>query len=143
MFSRPSGPNGVQYIYRIMPHSSANPRYTFPVPIPARYEFLPLELDAKDGFMHLSTAKQLSGTLNRFFADVPAVTILKCDYGRLSAWKVVKWEGPSDSSKQFPHLYAQLEGENVESHKDLVKGEGNASWDDALEAARREGWLQD
>lgn len=50
--------------------------------------------------MHLSTAKQLSGTLNRFFADVPAVTILKCDYGRLSAWKVVKWEGPSDSSER-------------------------------------------
>ena len=92
-------------------------RYTFPVPIPAKHEFLPSELDAKvrsmrfsfhkiaqtlnnesppavmqDGFVHFSTAKQLPATLNRFFADAPVVTILKCDYGRLSAWKVVKWE---------------------------------------------------
>lgn len=43
----------------------------------------------------------------------------------------------------FPHLYAQLEGENVESHKDLVKGDGQTSWDHALEKARQEGWLQD
>jgi uncharacterized protein (DUF952 family) len=42
--------------------------------------------------VHFSTAKQLPATLNRFFADAPVVTILKCDYGRLSAWKVVKWE---------------------------------------------------
>ncbi|KAG0663548.1 hypothetical protein C6P46_002444 [Rhodotorula mucilaginosa] len=138
----PSGPNGVSYIYRIMQHSSQNPRYTFPVPIPAKHEFLPSELDAKDGFVHFSTAKQLPATLNRFFADAPVVTILKCDYGRLSAWKVVKWEAV-EGGETFPHLYAQLEGENVESHKDLVKGDGQTSWDHALEKARQEGWLQD
>ncbi|POY72335.1 hypothetical protein BMF94_4637 [Rhodotorula taiwanensis] len=137
MFNRPSGPSGVNYIYRIMPHS-----YTFPVPIPAKYEFLPSELDAEDGFMHLSTAKQLPATLNRFFKDDPVVTILKCDYGRLSAWKVVKWEASADGDT-FPHLYAQLEGENVESHKELVKGEGQPSWDDALDKARQDGWLRD
>lgn len=43
----------------------------------------------------------------------------------------------------FPHLYAQLEGENVESVKDLVKPEGEKGWDAALERARQEGWLQD
>ncbi|GAA5991753.1 hypothetical protein JCM10908_001123 [Rhodotorula pacifica] len=134
--------NGVNHIYKILPHSSVNPRYTFPVPIPAKHEFLPLELDAKDGYMHFSTAKQLPATLNRFFADAPVVTILKCDYGRLSAWKVIKWEQTS-SGATFPHLYAQLEGENVDSHKDLVKGEGESSWDEALDKARQEGWLQD
>lgn len=116
--------------------------------------------------MHLSTAKQLPATLNRFFKDDPVVTILKCDYGRLSAWKVVKWEASADGDSEwlsvrmptrqrdgirpeplalaaFPHLYAQLEGENVESHKELVKGEGQPSWDDALDKARQDGWLRD
>lgn len=88
--------------------------------IPASYEFPVSELDAKDGFLHFSTstqvsspsgsrrlslrsrggallirpsvAEQLAGTLNRFFADEKAVTLLKCDYGRLSGFKVVKWE---------------------------------------------------
>lgn len=49
----------------------------------------------QDGFLHFSTEPQLSGTLSRFFVDVPAVTLLKCDYARLSAWKVVSWEASS------------------------------------------------
>lgn len=46
----------------------------------------------------------------------------------------------------YPHLYAQLEGENVEDYKELYReerGEGveKESWDGALEKAREEGWL--
>jgi len=46
-------------------------------------------------------------------------------------------------SAVFPHLYAQLEGENVEEHRDLEKKPGETSWDAALERARRAGWLKD
>ena len=57
--------------------------------------------------MHFSTPAQLQGTLSRFFAQVPAVTLLKCDLARLSGWKVVKWE-QAGSGGVYPHLYAQL-----------------------------------
>jgi uncharacterized protein (DUF952 family) len=113
-----SAQNRPAYIYKILPHHSVQPRYAFPIPIPASHEFALSELDAKvvlplplarpsrapadgqsepphcwqDGFLHFSTASQLEGTLSRFFADQPAVTLLKCDYARLSGWKVIKWE---------------------------------------------------
>ncbi|KAM0746140.1 hypothetical protein T439DRAFT_145002 [Meredithblackwellia eburnea MCA 4105] len=126
-------------IYKVLPHHTVDPRYAFPIPIPASHEFFPLEVDSKDGFMHFSTPAQLPGTLNRFFGDVPAVTLLKVDYGRLSGWKVVKWDraGNGDS---FPHLYAQLEGENVEDFREFVKGQGQ-SWEDLLLQAKNDGWL--
>jgi uncharacterized protein (DUF952 family) len=48
----------------------------------------------------MSTAAQLEGTLTRYFGDVDAIVLLKCDLARLSSWKVVKWEsaGPGGSS---------------------------------------------
>ncbi|GAA5974695.1 hypothetical protein JCM11641_007227 [Rhodosporidiobolus odoratus] len=137
-----SGSSAPGYVYKIVPHSSVNPRYTFPVPIPAGHTFVLSELDAKDGYIHLSTTHQLPRTLNRFFANDPKVVLLKMDYGRLSSWKVVKWEKIS-SGDVFPHLYAQLEGENVESFLDLTREEGESNWDGALERAREKGWLQD
>lgn len=42
---------------------------------------------------------------------------------------------------EYPHLYAQLEGENVESFKELIR-EGDESWDAVLDRAEAEGWLQ-
>lgn len=72
-------------------------RYTFPIPIPASHTFFLSELDYKDGYIHMSTAKQVPKTLERFFADVPSVTLLRMDYGRLSGFKRVIWEGGDDS----------------------------------------------
>ncbi|GAA6056541.1 hypothetical protein JCM3770_006869 [Rhodotorula araucariae] len=142
MRGAPPAQQGATYVYKIVPHSSVNPRYTFPIPIPASHTFVLSELDAKDGFLHMSTASQLAGTLNRFFRNDPKVVLLKMDYKRLSGWKVVKWE-PSGSGEIFPHLYGQLEGENVEAHLDLVKQDGEATWDAALARARQDQWLQD
>ncbi|GAA5909885.1 hypothetical protein JCM5296_007430 [Sporobolomyces johnsonii] len=136
-----SAQNPPPYIYKIVPSPAVAPRYAFPVPIPASHTFVLSELDAADGFLHFSTAPQLRGTLNRFFTDDPEVVLLRCDYARLSAWKVVKWE-PASNGELFPHLYAQLEGENVDSFLELDKREGESTWDEALERARQKGWLQ-
>jgi uncharacterized protein (DUF952 family) len=53
----------------------------------------------QDGYFHLSTPSQVLGTLDRFFADVPAVTLLRIDYGRLSGFKTVKWEQAGSGGK--------------------------------------------
>lgn len=113
-------------------------------------------LDEKDGFVHLSTAKQLPGTLSRFFGEEDEVVLLKMDYRRLSSWKDVRWEGTS-SGEAFPHLYGYgIEGEMVESFKEVrrgdasgggggdVEGEGREkqiSWEEALRKLEQEGWL--
>ncbi|KAI5478060.1 hypothetical protein MNV49_005523 [Pseudohyphozyma bogoriensis] len=114
-------------------------KYAFPVPIPASHEFFLSPLDAKDGFLHLSTADQLSGTLGRFFVDVPAVTLLRLEYAKVAGFKVVKWE-QAGSGGVYPHLYASLEGENVDSFKELFKSEGE-TWEQVVDGAVKEKWI--
>jgi uncharacterized protein (DUF952 family) len=79
-------------------------RFTIPTPIPASHTFFLSELDYKDGFVHFSTAQQVPKTLDRFFADVPSVTVLRCELGRLSAFKRVEWEGDGESEWSYPGL---------------------------------------
>ena len=76
------------------------PRYTFPIPIPASHTFFLSELDYKDGFVHLSTAKQVPMVLDRFFPDVPSVVLLRLETDRVGSFKRLSWdesEGQSES----------------------------------------------
>jgi uncharacterized protein (DUF952 family) len=58
------------------------------------------ELDLKDGFVHMSTAKQVPGVLKRFFDNVPSVAILRMDYARLSSFKRVSWDQTSSGESE-------------------------------------------
>ncbi|KAK1925710.1 hypothetical protein DB88DRAFT_436789 [Papiliotrema laurentii] len=129
-----------KWIYKIFPHSSVDPRYTFPIPIPASHTFFLSEVDYKDGFVHLSTAEQVPGTLDRFFGDVESVTLLRLELDRVAAFKRIRWEESSHGGK-YPHLFAHLEGENVESFKDVRKGPGEKGWAEALAKPEIKEWL--
>ncbi len=62
------------YLYKIL---------DFPPPDPLSAE-LPLSpLDAKDGFIHLSTAAQTPATASRFFTDYDTLHILRIPLKRL------------------------------------------------------------
>jgi uncharacterized protein (DUF952 family) len=75
----------LNYVYKLI-SSTAPP----PDPLSER---LPLSsLDAKSGFIHLSTATQVPGTLKHFFADEPRVHVLRIEYARVE--KDIKWEDP-------------------------------------------------
>lgn len=105
------------------------------------------ELDYKDGYVHLSTAQQVPKTLARFYADTPAVTILRLETARVSAFKRVVWEKTSSGDSKskcgsmftpaFPHLYAHLEGENIDSFREIENGP--KGWDGALQSIQD--WL--
>ena len=83
-----------------------SPRYTFPIPIPASHTFFLSELDYKDGFVHLSTGAQVSGTLSRFFADVPSVVLLKLETDRVGSFKRLSWDENNGQSKLDSNLSA-------------------------------------
>ena len=89
----------------------------------------------------MSTVAQLGGTLNKFFAgtDDKVVQLIKIDFGRLSAFKVVKWER-SGSGGSFPHLYATLTGEYVRDWQLVARGEHG--WEDALGKLVEQDWLE-
>jgi uncharacterized protein (DUF952 family) len=62
--------------------------------------------DTRDGFIHLSTAHQLEGTLAKHFAGQGGLVLLAVDPQRLG--RHLKWE-PSRGGALFPHLYAPLD----------------------------------
>ena len=61
--------------------------------------------DARDGFIHFSTAAQLAGTLAKHFAGQRELLLVAVDANALSS--SLKWE-PSRGGELFPHLYATL-----------------------------------
>lgn len=73
------------YLYKLVPSSS-------PVrePLPERLEVS--EIDQKSGFIHLSTAFQVPGTLNSFFQNEPLVYVLRIPYESINP--DIRWESP-------------------------------------------------
>jgi uncharacterized protein (DUF952 family) len=62
--------------------------------------------DIRDGFIHLSAAHQLAGTLAKHFAGQDGLVLLALDPDRLGA--SLQWE-VSRGGELFPHLYAPLD----------------------------------
>jgi uncharacterized protein (DUF952 family) len=70
-------------------------------------------VDLADGFIHLSTAAQLTETVERHFKDQNELTIAAID---LSAFgTAIRWE-PSRGGQHFPHLYGSLSWSDVIAH---------------------------
>lgn len=62
-------------------------------------------VDLADGFVHLSTALQLQGTLAKHFAGEEDLMLLACDTETME--DALRWE-PSRGGAMFPHLYRPL-----------------------------------
>jgi uncharacterized protein (DUF952 family) len=75
-------------------------------------ELMPSADDLRDGFVHLSRAHQLQGTLARHFAGRADLLLLAVRVGRLPEG-TLRWE-PSRQGELFPHLYGRLGVATVE-----------------------------
>lgn len=62
--------------------------------------------DARDGFIHFSTANQLAGTAKKFFAGQSGLFLVAVDADALG--DALRWE-PSRGGELFPHLYGDLD----------------------------------
>jgi uncharacterized protein (DUF952 family) len=68
-------------------------------------EFRGAAVDARDGYIHFSTAAQLAETAAKHFAGVADLILIAVDAEALDGW--LKWE-ISRGGELFPHLYAPL-----------------------------------
>ncbi|OYP37983.1 DUF952 domain-containing protein [Rhodopirellula sp. MGV] len=62
-------------------------------------------IDIDDGFIHLSAAPQVAGTLNRYFAGQTGLLLVSVDTQALG--KTLRWE-PSRDGELFPHVYGEI-----------------------------------
>lgn len=72
--------------------------------------------DARDGFIHFSTADQLAGTLARHYRGQTGLLLIAVDADALG--DALRWE-PSRGGALFPHLYADLDFAAVKAVHDL------------------------
>ncbi|KAH7101681.1 hypothetical protein BKA62DRAFT_657116 [Auriculariales sp. MPI-PUGE-AT-0066] len=135
-------PPPLTYIYKLVPT-------TFPIsdPLPDTLDLS--DLDATSGFIHLSKASQLQGTLRHFFAESTEIYVLRLDYEQVRAQ--VRWEtpdasvcGPREDEGMFPHLYngtpPRLGRVEVEGFK-LLRRQGDL-WDLKI-ISEAKGWIID
>jgi uncharacterized protein (DUF952 family) len=62
--------------------------------------------DARDGFIHFSTASQLAETARKFFFGQTGLFLIEVDADALG--EALRWE-PSRDDELFPHLYGDLD----------------------------------
>ena len=62
-------------------------------------------VDLADGYIHLSAANQLQGTLDKHFSGQVGLVIAEVDLAALAT--TIKWE-VSRGSALFPHIYGPL-----------------------------------
>ena len=75
-------------------------------------------VDIEDGFVHLSTASQLTETVDRHFVGQTDLHVVAVDLG--SFGDTLKWE-PSRGGELFPHLYEPLLLETVIAYGPLAR----------------------
>lgn len=75
-----------------------------------------LEL-ADEGFIHLSTAEQVPGVLERFYRGVPNLLLLHVDESLLT--ELLVFEEVGDAPESFPHLYGPLNTDAVVRTEEL------------------------
>lgn len=73
-------------------------------------------VDRADGYIHMSTAEQLSETAAKHYAGRPDLILLEVDLSVLGP--AVRWEA-SRGGALFPHLYADLPASAVRSARRL------------------------
>ncbi|WP_406278180.1 DUF952 domain-containing protein [Embleya sp. NBC_00896] len=72
----------------------------------ARGVFAGAGVDLEDGYVHLSTRRQVAETARRHFAGRDALTLVAVDTAALGS--ALRWE-PSRGGDLFPHVYGVLE----------------------------------
>ena len=78
-------------------------------------------VDIEDGYIRLSNAAQLTGTVRKYFAGQEGLVVVAIDLSSLGA--LVRWE-VSRGGQLFPHLYGHLSIVDVLAHAPLRWREG-------------------
>ena len=82
-------------------------------------------LDKQDGFIHLSTASQLTATLAFFFKDSVSLQLLQLNLDEIDETKLIyEFPEPKEGKRKsaFPHLYTQLRTNQIFQSWNIKRG---------------------
>ena len=68
------------------------------------------EADLRDGYIHCSSARQVPGTLAKWYTAMDSVVVVTVDTAKLDG--ELKWE-PNAVGELFPHIYGAIGPEAV------------------------------
>ncbi|ORY34303.1 hypothetical protein BCR39DRAFT_517556 [Naematelia encephala] len=136
------------YVYKILPHESVDPSFSLPAsPLPTDYTIPLPKLDHDDGFVHLSASTQLATTLELFFKDVTAVTVLKIAVEVIEKRGRLEWLGPDGQASPPPYACAhgwvnpvELRGHEIQGVIEVDRDE--LSWTTPLKAHEDQGFFK-
>lgn len=75
-------------------------------------------VDQQDGYIHLSTAAQLTETVDKHFAGQDGLWVAEVDLEALG--NAIRWE-VSRGGQEFPHLYGTLTLDTVVAYSPLER----------------------
>ena len=79
-------------------------------------------LDRNDGFIHLSTAQQLAGTLAFYFKDFDSLVLLQINTKDFKDEIIFEKAVPAgERAGEFPHLYGILKVEKVKNKWEIKR----------------------
>ena len=81
------------------------------------------KLDEKDGFVHLSTAPQLSATIELYFSKEDKIVLLQLEHSQIQ--NSLQYEAPAPPANRkgtFPHYYGELDIKAVAKVWNLDRG---------------------
>lgn len=76
-------------------------------------------IDVRDGFVHLSVADQVEGTISKHFAGQTDLVLVEIDLDSLGG--AVRWE-LSRGGARFPHVYAPIPLEAIVATRTMNDG---------------------
>lgn len=79
--------------------------------------------DRRDGYIHLSTAAQLTATVDKHYAGQIDLHIAEVDLAALG--DAIRWE-PARDGQDFPHLHAALPLDAVVAYSPLERDDDGA-----------------
>ncbi len=88
--------------------------------------FIKTDLDIKDGFVHLSTATQLTGTLYYYFTDLDSLMLIQFSAEELGKDLIFEEPFPEGNRNgKFPHYYSKLTMDKILNYWDIQRGAFN------------------
>jgi uncharacterized protein (DUF952 family) len=75
---------------------------------------------AEQGYIHASTAAQVTGVANAFYRDAPDLVLLVIDTERVGP--PIRYETPPGGDQAYPHIYGPLEADAVVATQPFAPG---------------------